>query len=124
VELDDWASPCATDVFPSSKLRVDRSPAREPAPTAGHRVSAGSGVPSWIRVASGWSCSRRAWRARRDRPPGCRLRLGCPCVTSPSVGGAPGVRITMSYSCPRDMNSRPPNQITVPRRNGRMGSAI
>ena len=30
----------------------------------------------------------------------------------------------MSYSCPRDMNSRLPNQITMPRRNGRTGSAI
>jgi len=41
------------------------------------------------------------------------LRLGYGCVMSSSVGGARGVRSTISYSHPRDMNSRLPNQSRV-----------
>ena len=70
---------------------------------------------------SGWPRSRRAWRARRERPPGRCLRLGCRCVMSLLANRALGMRSTISYSHPRDMNSRLPNQITVPRRSGRMG---
>ena len=40
-ELDDWASPRAIGKSPLCKLRLDRSPARDPVPTAGRRILAG-----------------------------------------------------------------------------------
>ena len=43
-ELDDGASSCATGVFPSSSLRLDRSPTRDLVPTAGRGIPMERGV--------------------------------------------------------------------------------
>ena len=75
-------------------------------------------------VVSGRSRSRRAWRVLREPRPGRCLRLGCGSMVTSSGSGARGERSTISYPHPRDMNSRLPNHTTVPRRNGRTGSAI
>ena len=43
-ELDDGALPHAIGVFPLSRLRLDRSPTRDPVPTAGRGIPVEHGV--------------------------------------------------------------------------------